>query len=210
MLYGIPTGNPRSVLTKLAQASLKDAISRGYQGSLKIFKDQFDGVNDEKQIESVILKKLSGESARDFVQFVTKNWSIGLDNIFKELVPQAYYSGAFRSLSGKIGFAGPVKGTGEKRIMFEASFLEVLVYFFSNEGDTFETFINNCYEKIGLILGRPRNFSETNYSTLERLSSRYSDVEEALEKSQEFLRQRLVKSGLAREFSDGFTVMVQN
>lgn len=205
---GLPPGNPRSVLTKLAQASLKDAISRGYLGSFQIFKNIFkENIN---QIENEVLKRMSGQSARDLVQLLERNWKKQSLEEFKELVSPADFSAAFRSLSGKIGFAGPVKGTGEKRILFEANFLEVLVYFFSNEGDTFEDFVNNCYERMGLILGRPKNLSESNYLKLEKLSSRHSDVDEALENSQELLRQRLVKSGLAREFSDGFTVMVQN
>lgn len=203
-----PPGNPRSVLTKLAQASLKDVIFKSYSGCMNTFESIFQNVNKTSDIENIVLQRIQGEPSRDLIKIIGNNkTSEELKQVFASTVTLSDYSSAFRTLSGKIGLVGPVKGTGEKRMMFETSFLEVLVYFLSQEGDTYNDFVNNCYSKLGLIVGEPENITNESIDKLTKLARRNADIYECLEESHEFLRKRLVISGLAREFSDGFTVM---
>ena len=206
-----PPGNPRSVLTKLAQASLKDVIFKSYSGCMKTFESIFQNVNKTSDIENIVLQRIQGEPSRDLIKIIGNNkTSEELKEVFASTVTLSDYSSAFRTLSGKIGLVGPVKGTGEKRMMFETSFLEVLVYFLSQEGDTYNDFVNNCYSKLGLIVGKPENITNESIDKLTKLARRNADIHECLEESHEFLRKRLVISGLAREFSDGFTIMGQS
>ena len=206
-----PPGNPRSVLTKLAQASLKDVIFKSYSGCMNTFESIFQNVNKTSDIENIVLQRIQGEPARDLIKIIGNNkTSEELKEVFTNTVTLSDYSSAFRTLSGKIGLVGPVKGTGEKRMMFETSFLEVLVYFLSQDGDTYNDFVNNCYSKLGLIVGKPENMTNESIDKLTKLARRNADIHECLEESHEFLRKRLVISGLAREFSDGFTIMGQS
>jgi hypothetical protein len=206
-----PPGNPRSVLTKLAQASLKDAIFKSYSGCMNTFESIFKNVNKTSDIENIVLQRIQGEPSRDLIKIIGNNKTPDeLKEVFASTVTLSDYSSAFRTLSHKIGLVGPVKGTGEKRMMFETSFLEVLVYFLSQEGDTFNDFVNNCYSKLGLVVGKPENITNETIDKLTKLARRNADIHECLEESHEFLRQRLVISGLAREFSDGFTIMGQS
>jgi len=206
-----PPGNPRSVLTKLAQASLKDAIFKSYSGCMNTFESIFKSVNKTSDIENIVLQRIQGEPSRDLIKIIGNNKTPDeLKEVFASTVTLSDYSSAFRILSHKIGLVGPVKGTGEKRMMFETSFLEVLVYFLSQEGDTYNDFVNNCYSKLGLVVGKPENITNETIEKLTKLARRNADIHECLEESHEFLRQRLVISGLAREFSDGFTIMGQS
>jgi hypothetical protein len=63
---------------------------------------------------------------------------------------------------------------------------------------------------LGLVVGKPENITNETIEKLTKLARRNADIHECLEESHEFLRQRLVISGLAREFSDGFTILGQS
>jgi hypothetical protein len=213
---GNPPGNPRSALVRLSQLSLKQAIINAHSGVrssfIKIIEDtNYKTSKGEDSIENLVLTRLRGEDARNLVKFLSDS---GAKNnpkdAFNELYPLSSFSSAFKTLSGKVGLAGPIKGTGEARIFFETNFLDSLVFFLSKHGDSFGDFVDNCFENLGIIVGKPSTFDLQDLERLQNLAGRIADVEECLDLAHESMRLRLVRSGLAKEFSDGYTIMVRN
>lgn len=213
---GNPPGNPRSALVRLSQLSLKQAIINAHSGVRSLFIEIIEESNSkshkgEDVIENLVLSRLRGEDARNLVKALTDSGA--KDNpkeAFNELYPLSSFSSAFKTLSGKVGLAGPIKGTGEARIFFETNFLDSLVYFLSKHGDSFDDFVDNCFENLGIIVGKPSTFDLYDLERLQILAGRIADVEECLDVAHESMRLRLVRSGLAKEFSDGYTIMVRN
>lgn len=213
---GIPPGNPRSALVRLSQLSLKQAITNAHSGIcssfVKLIEDAKSKYADEDDfIEDLVLSRLRGDEARNLVKALSDiNVKANPAEAFNKLYPLSSFSSAFRSLSGKVGLAGPIKGSGEARIYFETNFLDSLVFFLSNDGDSFEDFVNRCFENLGIIVGRPATIDLDDIERLQVLAGRVADVEECLDLAHENMRLRLVRSGLAKEFSDGYTIMVRN
>jgi len=213
---GNPPGNPRSALVRLSQLSLKQAIINAHSGVRSSFIKIIEEANSkthkgEDSIENLVLSRLRGEDARNLVKALSDSGA--KDNpkeAFNELYPLSSFSSAFKTLSGKVGLAGPIKGTGEARIFFETNFLDSLVYFLSKHGDSFDDFVDNCFENLGIIVGKPSTFDMYDLERLQNLAGRIADVEECLDIAHESMRLRLVRSGLAKEFSDGYTIMVRN
>jgi hypothetical protein len=213
---GNPPGNPRSALVRLSQLSLKQAIINAHSGVGSSFIKIIEEANSkthkgEDSIENLVLSRLRGEDARNLVKALSDSGA--KDNpkeAFNELYPLSSFSSAFKTLSGKVGLAGPIKGTGEARIFFETNFLDSLVYFLSKHGDSFDDFVDNCFENLGIIVGKPSTFDMYDLERLQNLAGRIADVEECLDIAHESMRLRLVRSGLAKEFSDGYTIMVRN
>jgi hypothetical protein len=158
-----------------------------------------------------VLSRVRGEDARNLVKALSES---GVqDNpaeAFNKLYPLSSFSSAFRTLSGKVGLAGPIKGTGEARIFFETNFLDSLVFFLSKHGDSFGDFVDKCFENLGIIVGRPSTIDLDDIERLQALAGRIADVDECLDLAHENMRLRLVRSGLAKEFSDGYTIMVRD
>ena len=213
---GNPPGNPRSALVRLSQLSLKQAVINSHSGVRSAFvklideaNSKFDKGNDS--IENLVLSRVRGEDARNLVKALLES---GVkDNpteAFNKLYPLSSFSSAFRTLSGKVGLAGPIKGTGEPRIFFETNFLDSLVFFLSKHGDSFGDFVDNCFENLGIIVGRPSTIDLDDMDRLQALAGRIADVDECLDLAHENMRLRLVRSGLAKEFSDGYTIMVRD
>jgi hypothetical protein len=213
---GNPPGNPRSALVRLSQLSLKQAIVNSHSGVrlafTKLIEDS-DSISDSfnESVENLVLNRMKGEGARNLVKVLSES---GIKEnpveVFNELYPLSAFSSAFRTLSGKVGLAGPIKGTGEARIFFETNFLDSLVFFLSKNGDSFGDFVDRCFEDLGLIIGRPSTIDAQDIERLQLLAGRIADVDECLDLAHENMRLRLVNSGLAKEFSDGYTIMVRN
>ncbi len=213
---GNPPGSPRSALVRLSQLSLKQAVINSHSGVRSAFvklieeaNSKFDRGNDS--IENLVLSRVRGEDARILVKALSES---GVkDNpaeVFNKLYPLSSFSSAFKTLSGKVGLAGPIKGTGEARIFFETNFLDSLVFFLSKHGDSFENFVDSCFENLGIIVGRPSTIDADDMERLQALAGRIADVNECLDLAHEYMRLRLVRSGLAKEFSDGYTIMVRD
>jgi hypothetical protein len=209
---GAPPGPPRDVCVRLAHQSLTDAVQRAYVSIENAFCQIFGGGNwggDRDWVEAQITERgVSGPDAVKLLraiedQMASKNPS----EVFRRLVTLDDLRGAVRSLAVKVGLAGPQRGTGEVRLLLETSFLESLVYFLGTDGMPFEDFVDTCYEQLGLIVGKARNLDPVVRDRLARLAGRSIDISEVLESVHSMLRRRMVATGLAQEYSDGFTVV---
>ena len=123
-------------------------------------------------------------------------------------VIESVYSADFltrglRSMGRKLGFIGPDRGAGVPRFLCETPLLGTIVAGLCPLGGTdFETFIDSTRERLGLVFGLG-----THDSLAEELGlwEGAGVGRQMLRDNQESLRQRLVRSGLAREYSDGHT-----
>lgn len=85
--------------------------------------------------------------------------------------------------------------------------LTALVRFFGDSEMTSIEFSDRIHDEVGLIVGGPYQLGDIARERLMRISSNNIDIEEALQDNHEALNRRLVRSGLARQYSDGTTVI---
>src|SRR5712691_6256469 len=104
----------------------------------------------------------------------------------------------------KIGIAGPDRGAGAPRFTLETPMLGLLVESTLTIGErlSYEDWIDRVYERFGLILTSGRDSRARDL--LKKLESPGA-IHQALESNREALRRRLVRAGLAAEYSDAET-----
>ena len=109
---------------------------------------------------------------------------------------------AFRTTGRKVGVVAPDRGAGAPRFVLETPLLGTLVAAIC-EGSTlpFEEFVDAARDRLGLVLG-PGTLTET--PSLDLWESG-GIAGQQLRDNQEMLRVRLVRAGLATEYSDGHT-----
>src|SRR5262249_627174 len=103
---------------------------------------------------------------------------------------------------------GPDRGAGSPRFLCETPLLGTLVAgLCASRSVDFEEFVDLARERLGLVFGP---------GTREGLAEQLNFSEGAgigrqlLRDNQDVLRQRLIRAGLAREYSDGYTEVVYN
>jgi hypothetical protein len=117
--------------------------------------------------------------------------------------PAGYVSDALRSTGRMIGCAGPDRGAGAPRFLIETPLLALLVSATADEVPTpYPEWLDRVFDRFGIIFG----FGETHdpRTSLASLDEK-GPVERALRSNHEALRSRLVRAGLAVEYSDGET-----
>jgi hypothetical protein len=123
--------------------------------------------------------------------------------IAKHAYPSAFVSSALRSTGRMIGIAGPDRGTGAPRFVLETPILALLVRATASEKPiVYADWLDRVYERFGLVLGfgNTHDFREMLADLDEPMP-----VERALAANHEQLRVRLIRAGLAVEYSDSET-----
>jgi hypothetical protein len=209
---GPPPGPSRDVCVRLSQGTFMDAVNRSYHSIEKTFTTLLGGdewAGDSDWIEDLLISR--GVSGSDVIEFKRICEPFMLDgapiDAFRSVITPNLIKSAVKSLASKVGLAGPQRGTGETRIFLETSFLESLVFFLGEDGMPFEKFVDTCYERLGLIIGYPSTISELVLNRLAQIAGRTVDLDDSLYLVSSMMRRRLVATGLAQEFSDGFTVL---
>ena len=123
------------------------------------------------------------------------------------LYPIEYVARAYRTFGRMLGMVGPDRGTGNPRFILETPVLGLLAESTLESGENlaFEDWIDRVYDRFGIVLGFGRN---TDPEELLSNLDRPAPLRRALKESHNELRQRLVLAGLAVEYSDGETEMV--
>jgi hypothetical protein len=113
-----------------------------------------------------------------------------------------------RSLGANIGFVGPDRGFGNPRLFFDTPLLGVLTkgVIGARNSIDFRTFVTELAEKFGLVLGLGEDESVAN--EVDIAGSGGLDPDEVLSQNQEIFRERLVRVGLARTYSDSHTEVI--
>jgi hypothetical protein len=113
-------------------------------------------------------------------------------------------SARVRTLSARIGFAGPDRGAGSPRFVVETPLLVTLVTGLCSGQSPlpFEQFLDLARRNLGLVFGPSREMPAA--AALDGVWDPGS-AERMLGENAESLRKRLVRTGLGREYSDGHT-----
>lgn len=130
------------------------------------------------------------------------------DALVAAAYPEAFLVRGFRSMGRKVGIVGPDRGAGTPRFMCESVLLGTIVHMLCPpSGMDLETLVDAAREKLGLVFGS---------GTATRLETRLGLWESAatgrrlLRDNQDALRRRLLRAGLARQYSDGHTEVMPN
>jgi hypothetical protein len=110
---------------------------------------------------------------------------------------------AFRTTGRKVGVVAPDRGAGAPRFVLETPLLGTLVAAICESSSTlaFEAFVDAARDRLGLVLG-PGTLTEVpNLDLWESAGI----AGQQLRHNEEMLRVRLVRAGLATEYSDGHT-----
>jgi hypothetical protein len=111
-----------------------------------------------------------------------------------------------RHMGNKIGFIGPGRGGGAPRFVCETPLLGTLVAGICPvDGMEFSEFIDRARNELGLIFGPGTDDNLAEHLDLWEGSGVGGRM---LRDNQEALRRRLVRAGLAREYSDGHTEVI--
>jgi hypothetical protein len=109
-----------------------------------------------------------------------------------------------RSLGANIGFTGPDRGTGSPRLILDTPILGVLVRGIVGVGTMeFDDFVSEVASRFGVVMGLGKDDSIAD--KMDAIGSDGYDAYEILERNQEMLRERLLRAGLARAYSDAHT-----
>jgi hypothetical protein len=113
-----------------------------------------------------------------------------------------------RVLGANIGFVGPDRGTGNPRLFFDTPILGVIVkgVIGKKKSMDFRSFVTELAQKFGLVIGVGADESIADKVGI--VGSGGFDPDEMLSRNQENFRERLVRVGLARTYSDSHTEVV--
>jgi hypothetical protein len=130
----------------------------------------------------------------------TDEWS---RRVIEAAYPEEFLTRGFRTMGRKVGFIGPDRGFGTPRFLCETPLLGTLVAgLCSRESREFTDFVDQARTRLGLILGPG---SRDDLAEQLGLWEGAGVGRRILRDNEERLRQRLLRAGLAQEYSDGHT-----
>jgi len=154
--------------------------------------------------------RLDRSTLRDATEVVKR--SQDRSEIARRLMANIYPAGhlerGFRSMGAKIGMAGPDRGSGAARLLFEIPILALVVDAALGDSDhlQYEQWIDRLFDTFGFICGRGR---EHDYEKILSPLGPRGTISRALDSNHEALRRRLIRAGLAIEYSDAETEVVR-
>jgi hypothetical protein len=108
-----------------------------------------------------------------------------------------------RSLGVNVGFAAPNRGL-LPRVVLDTPLLDVLVKGIAGRSPMpYATFVTRLREHFGIVVGIGNDYSVIDH--MQHFGSEGADAYELLTRNQELLRERLLRAGLARTYSDAHT-----
>lgn len=181
--------------TNLPRATGADKIRQKING---ILRDRLG--SRDKDIESVLTSLKRRIDSHDF----SANWCRETMESKAVGFKKAELARRVRSLGGNIGFTGPDRGTGSPRLVLDTPLLGVLVRGVVGVGTMeFEKFVSELAIRFGLVVGLGGEDSIADQ--MDAIGSDGYDAYEILKRNQDLLRERLLRAGMARAYSDSHT-----
>jgi hypothetical protein len=211
-----PPGDPRSPQCRLAIRSFDSVVAQKAESIEQLMLDRLEraGTNITKNTpptEKARIKiatafpELSEHRRELAAQIIKRGNSSGSQAkaLAKNAYPSAFVASALRSAGRMIGIAGPDRGTGSPRFVLETPVLALLVRSTAGQKPmVFADWLDRVYEQFGIILG----FGNTHdFRTVLEDLDEPMPIERALKENHNQLRIRLVRAGLAVEYSDSET-----
>jgi hypothetical protein len=220
---GLPPGDGSDPLVKAAQLSYRATVAEVHLGLRDHLKAGLANVMDpaipdEVRLLSALLRILTDGQVNNPQQALNKilkdapqpqsttpasieDW---VGRVMTVCYPIEHLSRGVRAMANKVGFVGPVRGTGQPRFVLETPLLATLARALVPAGGSlaFEDFVRAMRTQLGLIVGINRNDAVPDGA---RVFGTEQVARQRLDVLGEHLRTRLIHAGLAREFSDSHT-----
>ena len=177
----------------LPKASKSDALRQKLKQAL--LKNSFKESQIDDFLEEISALIKGKELSKDWCKEAVESKAIGFTS--------AEYARRVRNLSANIGFAGPDKGL-LPRLIVDTPLLGVLVKGIAGSNSmAYEDFITKLSDDFGLVLGIGSDDSIS--EKIGAIGQEGYDPYELLQRNETFLRERLIRTGLARTYSDSHT-----
>lgn len=226
---GLPPGDSNDPVVRAACQSFQEWVSGSWQATAEAIVERMDKTptlprstvaeKREQQLRQLLTTQMAGRSKQledtlDELAFSFKHKTSGAawTRHLMESKPVSFskteYTRRVRSLGANIGFVGPDRGIGNPRLFLDTPVLGVLTKGILGRGKSmdFRGFISRTTEQFGLVLGTGEDESVADEIGL--VGSGGLDPDEILFRNQEIFRERLVRVGLARTYSDSHTEVV--
>lgn len=224
---GLPPGSSREPAVMAAIASLRAACQASWSATIqlsesKIFRDgvAVDSSGDPLSLVRQRLVKVIGDekvsgSREMLAAFEALRHSHSRNFSLVDFIEEILGAGSeilvqrIRSLGWKVGSAAPDRRTGGVRLTMDTPLLAVIVDGLVPEPSIdFALFVTRLREKLGLVAGLG---SDDSFVPSLRLAGyRGPAIFDVLVENEEILRQRLIRAGLARTYSDAHTEVISS
>jgi hypothetical protein len=185
--------NKLGTFKALPKASESDALRQKVKQAF--LKNSFKEPQIDDFLEEISALIKGKELSKDWCKEAVESKAIGFSS--------AEYARRVRNLSANIGFAGPDKGL-LPRLIVDTPLLGVLVKGISgNNSMAYEDFVTKLSNDFGLVLGIGSDDSIT--EKIGAIGQEGYDPYELLQRNETLLRERLIRTGLARTYSDSHT-----
>jgi hypothetical protein len=177
--------------TRLGDAKLPKRLPKAQRGRTLL--SQVLGTLPDKQLASLVAAVGSEDNVDEIC-----------DIVLGAVYPPGHLERGFRSMGRKVGVAGPIRGRGSPRFLFETNVLGLLVdaTVSPRERVQFEDWLDRLYARFGILIGFGRTIDWAEHlGDLDDPGPLYH----ALQTNHENMRRRLLRSGLAAEYSDAET-----
>jgi hypothetical protein len=220
---GTPPGPPGHPMVVASSRSFQMVVEANRQALLDLLRTKLSNVHiasttpETQRRRSALRQALIDGGANDaradrtIEQFETGELDLGRGDYtellwLRRLLDLGYSTAAltkaFRSTGRKVGVVAPDRGTGAPRFVLETPLLGTLVVAICEDKTLpFEDFVDAARDRLGLVLG-PGTLTEV---PILDLWESPGIARQQLRDNQDLLRVRLVRAGLATEYSDGHT-----
>jgi len=220
---GTPPGPPEHPMVVASSRSFQIVVEKNRQALLGLLLAKFSKVQIASRTPSTQWRRSALRQAlidggandaradREVGQFEKGGLDLGRGAYaeltwLKKLLDLGYSTAAltraFRTTGRKVGIVAPDRGAGKPRFVLETPLLgTVVVAICGDKTQPFEDFVDAARDKLALVLG-PGTLTEVPSRDLWESPG---IARQQLRDNQELLRVRLVRAGLATEYSDGHT-----
>lgn len=212
---GVPpgrAGHPEERLASQCFEAVVAAQKRSLEGLLlsRMKGKRVPRAAPTKQKLEILLKLAFPDLKRGLLEAAVGavRWSSEIAGVAKSLgdalYPNGYLERGYRGLGRMVGLAGPDRGAGAPRFMFETPCLALLVSSTTPASDpiTYPEWVDRLYDKFGILVGLGERIDP---EPLLKKIGLTGNLSRAIEANHEALRKRLIAAGLATEYSDGET-----
>lgn len=215
--YTGPIGSLKSEdqkLSQLAIASFSEVIDRCYFGIVETAvkrivderarKPNLDWKSFVDQFASIYC---SGNDALVLNKYLKHYGETGLYEFVQTIFPRKLLVNSIKSIGVKSGFVWPRRNSSQPRLILDTVFLTSLTEFIAEPDMDVASFVKKVFEELGLILGLS-GIEISKLTNLQHSTKKQLNLTDALYDLERKLAERLVAAGLAREYSDGTTILV--
>jgi hypothetical protein len=221
---GLPPGMPGDPLVRATSKSFTQWIGQSWDSHARQLHDRLKAIpvpsrtpkadKLRRRVHAALTEQLPGQhrkltAAAELMDPLVDGQELSVDWCREALqsdaigFTKAELARRIRSLGLNVGFAAPNRGL-LPRIVLDTPLLDVLVKGIAGKkAIPFSTFVTRLRTHFGIVVGIGNDASVMDQ--MQHFGSEGADAYELLSRNQELLRERLLRAGLARTYSDSLT-----